>query len=64
MKQVVEQVTGYVYPGQALYIMGASGAGKTSLRNADDITVFYTNDAVPLHAVACLVSSQCSFCPP
>jgi ABC-type multidrug transport system ATPase subunit len=26
-------VSGYALPGQVLYIMGASGAGKTSLLN-------------------------------
>ena len=31
--QVLKGVTGYALPGQTLYIMGASGAGKTSLMN-------------------------------
>lgn len=31
--QVVKQACGYAMPGQSLYIMGASGAGKTSLLN-------------------------------
>jgi len=32
--QVLKGCTGYALPGQALFIMGASGAGKTSLLNA------------------------------
>lgn len=32
--EVLRNVTGYALPGQTLYIMGASGAGKTSLMNA------------------------------
>jgi len=32
--QVLKNCTGYAYPGQTLYVMGASGAGKTSLMNA------------------------------
>ena len=32
--QVLKDCTGYALPGQTLYIMGASGAGKTSLLNA------------------------------
>lgn len=31
--QVVKHAYGYAMPGQSLYIMGASGAGKTSLLN-------------------------------
>ena len=34
IKQVLYPQNGYVSSGQALYIMGASGAGKTSLLNA------------------------------
>jgi ABC-type multidrug transport system ATPase subunit len=30
----VKEATGYALPGQTLFIMGASGAGKTSLLNA------------------------------
>lgn len=30
---VLKNCTGYANPGEALYIMGASGAGKTSLMN-------------------------------
>ena len=30
---VLKGITGYALPGQTLYIMGASGAGKTSLMN-------------------------------
>lgn len=30
---ILKQVSGYALPGQTLYIMGASGAGKTSLLN-------------------------------
>jgi ABC-type multidrug transport system ATPase subunit len=32
-KQIVKNVSGYAMPGQTLFIMGASGAGKTSLLN-------------------------------
>lgn len=32
--QVLKNLTGYALPGQTCYIMGASGAGKTSLMNA------------------------------
>lgn len=32
-QQIVKGATGYAAPGQATYIMGASGAGKTSLLN-------------------------------
>lgn len=31
---VLKNISGYALPGQTLYIMGASGAGKTSLMNA------------------------------
>ena len=31
--QIIKDVSGYALPGQTLYIMGASGAGKTSLLN-------------------------------
>ena len=31
---MLKNCTGYAYPGQTLYVMGASGAGKTSLMNA------------------------------
>jgi ATP-binding cassette, subfamily G (WHITE), eye pigment precursor transporter len=31
--QVLKNCTGYALPGQSTYIMGASGAGKTSLLN-------------------------------
>jgi len=31
--KVVKNAYGYAMPGQSLYIMGASGAGKTSLLN-------------------------------
>jgi len=30
---IIKGVSGYALPGQTLYIMGASGAGKTSLLN-------------------------------
>ena len=33
-QKVLKNLTGYALPGQTLYIMGASGAGKTSLMNA------------------------------
>lgn len=32
--QILKGVSGYALPGQTLYIMGSSGAGKTSLMNA------------------------------
>ena len=32
--EVLKDCSGYALPGQTLYIMGASGAGKTSLMNA------------------------------
>lgn len=32
--EILKNLTGYANPGQALFIMGASGAGKTSLMNA------------------------------
>lgn len=32
--EVLKNVSGYALPGQTLYIMGSSGAGKTSLMNA------------------------------
>ena len=32
-KEIVKNVSGYALPGQTLFIMGASGAGKTSLLN-------------------------------
>ena len=31
--KILKGVSGYALPGQTLYIMGASGAGKTSLLN-------------------------------
>ncbi len=33
-RKVLQNCSGYALPGQTLYIMGASGAGKTSLLNA------------------------------
>ena len=30
---IIKGVTGYAMPGETLFIMGASGAGKTSLLN-------------------------------
>lgn len=40
-KMIVKNATGYAAPGQATYIMGSSGAGKTSLLNilADRVMV-------------------------
>lgn len=32
-QQIVKGASGYALPGQTLYIMGSSGAGKTSLLN-------------------------------
>lgn len=32
-KHILKKVSGYALPGQTLYIMGASGSGKTSLMN-------------------------------
>lgn len=31
--KIIKDVSGYAMPGQTMYIMGASGAGKTSLLN-------------------------------
>jgi ABC-type multidrug transport system ATPase subunit len=31
--KVIKNVSGYAMPGQTMFIMGASGAGKTSLLN-------------------------------
>lgn len=40
--KVLKNCTGYAMPGQTLYIMGASGAGKTSMMNviSDRIAIF------------------------
>jgi ABC-type multidrug transport system ATPase subunit len=40
-QQIIKNVSGYAMPGQALFIMGASGAGKTSLLNilSDRVTL-------------------------
>jgi ATP-binding cassette, subfamily G (WHITE), eye pigment precursor transporter len=32
-QKIVKNVSGYALPGETLFIMGASGAGKTSLLN-------------------------------
>ena len=32
-QKIVKGATGYALPGESLYIMGSSGAGKTSLLN-------------------------------
>ena len=32
-QKIIKGVSGYARPGETLYIMGASGAGKTSLLN-------------------------------
>jgi len=32
-QRIVKRATGYALPGQTLYIIGASGSGKTSLLN-------------------------------
>ena len=32
--KILKNCTGFANPGQTLYIMGSSGAGKTSLLNA------------------------------
>jgi ABC-type multidrug transport system ATPase subunit len=32
-QKIIKGVSGYALPGESLYIMGASGAGKTSLLN-------------------------------
>ena len=60
-QQIVKGASGYALPGQTLYIMGSSGAGKTSLLNiiSDRITSTRTNkisgkitinDQVPLNS--------------
>jgi ABC-type multidrug transport system ATPase subunit len=40
-RKVLTNCSGYALPGETLFIMGASGAGKTSLMNAlaDRITL-------------------------
>jgi len=40
---VLKGITGYALPGQTLYIMGASGAGKTSLMNCLSARVNLSN---------------------
>jgi len=58
-QKIVKGVSGYAMPGHTLYIMGASGAGKTSLLNLlsdrisrkDGATVsgeVMVNDSIPL----------------
>ena len=58
-QKIVKGVSGYAMPGHTLYIMGASGAGKTSLLNLlsdrisrkDGGTVsgeVMVNDSIPL----------------
>jgi ABC-type multidrug transport system ATPase subunit len=59
-QEIVKGATGFASPGQAAYIMGASGAGKTSLLNilADRVklinkatisgTILF-NDEIPLN---------------
>jgi ABC-type multidrug transport system ATPase subunit len=42
--KVLKNLTGYALPGQTLYIMGASGAGKTSLMNALSDRIHKTAD--------------------
>ena len=32
-QKIIKGVSGFALPGESLYIMGASGAGKTSLLN-------------------------------
>lgn len=43
--QVLKNCSGYALPGQTLYIMGASGAGKTSLMNAISDRISVANGA-------------------
>ena len=58
-RQILKGVSGYANPGQTLFIMGASGCGKTSLLNqmSDRIKArrstklsgeFMINDKIPL----------------
>lgn len=42
---MVKEASGYALPGQSLYIMGASGAGKTSLLNILSDRVSLANGA-------------------
>lgn len=60
-RKVLQNCSGYALPGQTLYIMGASGAGKTSLLNAISDRIALTkgssltgertvNDTIPLNA--------------
>ena len=59
-QQIVKYVSGFACPGQATFIMGASGAGKTSLLNilADRVSLrgnakisgdILFNDAIPVN---------------
>lgn len=41
----MKDCTGYAFPGQTLYVMGASGAGKTSLMNALSDRISLSNGA-------------------
>ena len=43
MHPIVKGVSGYAMPGQTLFIMGASGAGKTSLLNILSKRISQTN---------------------
>ena len=47
-QQIVKSVSGYAAPGQATFIMGSSGAGKTSFLNilADRIRVVSKNSRI------------------
>jgi ABC-type multidrug transport system fused ATPase/permease subunit len=44
-KKILNNCTGYALPGQTLYIMGASGAGKTSLMNAISDRILVKKDS-------------------
>jgi len=59
-KEIVKSVSGFAAPGQATFIMGSSGAGKTSLLNilADRVRVagnvrlsgnILFNDTIPVN---------------
>ena len=46
-QKIIKNVSGYAMPGQTLFIMGASGAGKTSLLNIlSDRIALKSNDTL------------------
>ena len=45
-KRIVNNACGYAIPGETLFIMGASGAGKTSLLNILSDRIRHGGDSV------------------